>query len=93
MMKLYLLAALSIIGGSALAAPTAGAGNNLNSATTVATPPQAGIYFNANGKYTGTTTTVNGATSYYQDGKYQGQAPANSNLYLNQTGQVQQISK
>lgn len=91
-MKLHLLAVLSIIATSVLAAPAAGAGNNLNPAVPP-TAPQAGTYFNAAGKYAGTTTTVNGATSYYQDGKYQGQAPANSNLYLNQTGKVQQISK
>ena len=56
--------------------------------------PQTGVYFNSSGKYAGTTSTVNGATSFYQNGQYQGQAPANnSSMFLNQSGQIQQINK
>lgn len=60
---------------------------------TITQPPQSGIYFNANGKYAGTTQTVNGSTSYYKNGQYQGQAPTNNSLFLNQNGQINQVSK
>lgn len=46
--------------------------------------PSTGVYYNSNGKYAGTTQSVNGSTSYYNDGHYQGQAPNGSNEYYNQ---------
>lgn len=93
MIKTALLIALSITSTYVIAAPaTTVVGNNPNAAPAMVAP-QTGIYFNQNSKYAGTTTTVNGATSYYQDGKYQGQAPAGNTQFLNQQGQIQQISK
>jgi hypothetical protein len=46
--------------------------------------PSTGVYYNSNGKYAGTTQSVNGSTSYYHNGQYQGQAPNGSNEYYNQ---------
>ncbi|TXJ00202.1 MAG: hypothetical protein E6Q32_06915 [Neisseriales bacterium] len=46
--------------------------------------PSTGVYYNSNGKYAGTTQSVNGSTSYYNNGHYQGQAPNGSNEYYNQ---------
>lgn len=90
-MKQFVMLALGLMAATAYAAKGISGGGNSGMPPVAA--PQTGVYFNANGKYAGTTTTVNGGTNYYQDGKYQGQAPATSNLYLNQQGQVQQISK
>jgi|GEM_PF-2173784 len=50
---------------------------------TVNGAPQAGVYYNSNGTYGGTTMTVNGGTSYYNNGQYQGQAPANTPIFQN----------
>jgi len=39
-----------------------------------------------------TSQSVNGGTSYYKNGQYQGQATTSSNIYYNQSGQMQIIS-
>lgn len=54
--------------------------------------PSTGVYYGADGKYAGTTQSVNGGTSYYKNGQYQGQAPTSSNIYYNQQGTPQIIN-
>lgn len=54
--------------------------------------PTTNVYYGADGKYAGTTQSVNGGTSYYKNGQYQGQSPTNSNIYYNQQGTPQIIN-
>jgi hypothetical protein len=55
-------------------------------------PPTTSVYYGADGKYAGTIQSVNGGTSYYKNGQYQGQAPTGSNIYYNQQGTPQIIN-
>jgi hypothetical protein len=53
--------------------------------------PSTGVYYNADGKYAGTTQSVNGSTSYYHNGQYQGQAPNGNAEYNNQQNNPEMI--
>lgn len=69
-------------------------GSNLTPiiANTTLNTPTINSYYGSNGKYAGTSQSVNGGTSYYKNGQYQGQATTGSNIYYNQSGQMQIIS-
>lgn len=54
--------------------------------------PTTGVYYNSDGKYAGTTQSVNGSTSYYNNGQYQGQAPNGSNEYYNQQNNLEIVN-
>ncbi len=53
--------------------------------------PITGMYTNSSGRYIGNTTTVNGGTTYFNNGKYQGQSPANSQIYYNNQQQKNEL--
>jgi hypothetical protein len=68
-------------------------GSNLSTTpNTTVSAPTISSYYGANGKYIGTSQNVNGSTSYYKNGQYQGQTSAGSNIYYNQAGQMQIIN-
>lgn len=48
---------------------------------------------NANANYTGSSATNNNGTIYLQNGKYQGQSPANSSVYLNNQNKINLINQ
>ena len=75
-----------LVAGATLSQQSLAANNSGMNVTLPAAPnaPSTGVYYNADGKYAGTTQSVNGSTSYYHDGQYQGQAPNGSNQYYNQ---------
>ncbi len=54
--------------------------------------PTTNVYYGADGKYAGTTQSVNGGTSYYKNGQYQGQAPTSSQIYYNKQNNPQIIN-
>lgn len=54
--------------------------------------PTTGVYYGTGGKYAGTTQSVNGGTSYYKNGQYQGQAPTSSQIYYNKQNNPQIIN-
>ena len=68
-------------------------GSNLSTTpNTTVSAPTISSYYGANGKYIGTIHNVNGSTSYYKNGQYQGQTSTGSNIYYNQSGQMQIIN-
>ena len=67
-------------------------GNNLPTTNNTLSAPTISSYYGANGKYIGTSQNVNGSTSYYKNCQYQGQASTGSNIYYNQSGQMQIIN-
>jgi hypothetical protein len=54
--------------------------------------PTINPYYGSDGKFAGNSQSVNGGTSYYKNGQYQGQTSAGSNIYYNQAGQMQIIN-